>query len=74
MTSWKNSVILAARVLQDPGSYASTATVRFTTKADIEDADNAELVFWVISTRVLECFWSQGETFPDRVMVDSVLP
>ena len=70
----KNSVILAARVLQDPGSYASTATVRFTTKADIEDTDNAELVFWVISTRVLECFWSQGETFPDRVIVDSVLP
>jgi len=49
-------------------------TVRFTTKADLEAADNAELVFWVISTRVMEAFWSSGETFPDRVIVDTVLP
>jgi hypothetical protein len=74
LTSWTKSPILAARCLQDPGSYASTCTVRFTTKADIEAADNAELVFWVISTRVMEAFWSSGETFPDRVIVDTVLP
>lgn len=73
LTSWQKSPILAARCLQDPGSYSSTATVRFNTKRDLADADSPELVFWVISTRVMEAMWSEGQTFPDRVIVDDVL-
>lgn len=32
-----------------------------------------ELVVGVIHQRVLEAFWSDGETFPSRIVVDDVL-
>jgi hypothetical protein len=48
-------------------------TLRFNTKTALEAAENAELVMWTISSEVVEMFWGSGETFPDRVLKDSVL-
>ena len=75
LTSFADSPLIAIRCLQDPGSYASTATWRFTIDTDnpIADADNAELVMWVVHQRVAEFFYQSGETFPNRVIVDDVL-
>ena len=72
LTSWTKSPLIAVRVLQDPGSYASTATLRFTTKDALGGGDSAELCLWCIHSKVLECFW-ESETFPSRVVVDDVL-
>ena len=75
LTSFADSPLIAIRCLQDPGSYASTATWRFTIDPakPIADADNAELVMWVVHQRVAEFFYQSGETFPNRVIVDDVL-
>ena len=75
LTSFADSPLIAIRCLQDPGSYASTATWRFTIDPanPIVDADNAELVMWVVHQRVAEFFYQSGETFPNRVIVDDVL-
>ena len=73
LTSWTKSPLIAVRMLQDPGAYASTLTLRFNTKTALEAADNAELVLWTISSEVVEMFWDSGETFPSRVIKDSVL-
>ena len=60
-------------MLQDPGAYASTLTLRFNTKADLAATDHPELVLWTISSEVVEMFWDSQETFPSRVIKDSVL-
>ena len=73
LTSWTKSPIIATRCLQDPGAYASTATLRFTLDSALTAADDAELVVWAVHSRVLEMFWDSGETFPSRVLVDDVL-
>ena len=73
LTSWTKSPLIAVRMLQDPGAYASTLTLRFNLKAALDAADNAELVLWTISSEVVEMFWDGGETFPNRVIKDSVL-
>ena len=73
LTSWTKSPLIAVRVLQDPGSYASTATLRFTTETALDAGDSAELCLWCIHSKVLECFWDSAETFPSRVVVDDVL-
>ena len=75
LTSFAESPLIAIRCLQDPGSYASTATWRFTIDPanPIADADNAELVMWVVHQRVAEFFYQDNETFPNRVIVDDVL-
>ena len=71
LTEFAKSVLIPIRVLQDPGSYASTATLRFETKAALPA--NTELVLWVIHQRVFEAFWEQGQSQPSRVIVDDVL-
>ena len=43
LTSWTKSPLLAIRVLQDPGAYSSTATLRFELKDDLIADDHAEL-------------------------------
>ena len=73
LTSWTKSPLIAVRCLQDPGAYASTATLRFDLKAAITADDNAELVLWCIHSKVFEAFWDGSETFPSRVVVDDVL-
>ena len=73
LTSWTKSPLIAVRMLQDPGAYVSTLTLRFTTKTALAAEDNAELVLWTISSEVVEMFWDSGETFPSRVIKDSVL-
>ena len=73
LTSWTKSPLLAIRVLQDPGAYSSTATLRFELKDDLVAGDHAELVVWVIHQRVMEAFFENGETFPSRILVDDVL-
>ena len=60
-------------MLQDPGAYASTLTLRFNTKTDLATGDHPELVLWTISSEVVEMFWDSQETFPSRVIKDSVL-
>ena len=64
---------MAFRVLQDPGSYASTATVRFEPASPILATDNVEIVMWIVHQRVFEAFWEQGQSQPSRVIVDDVL-
>ena len=71
LTSWTKSPLIAVRMLQDPGAYASTLTLRFNTKTALDAGDNAELVLWTISSEVVEMFWGSGETFTDRVLKDS---
>jgi hypothetical protein len=73
LTSWTKSPLLAIRVLQDPGAYSSTATLRFELKDELIADDHAELVVWVIHQRVMEAFFENGETFPSRILVDDVL-
>lgn len=41
------------------------------TKADV--GTDAELVLACVHQRVFEAFWSEGETFPSKVVVDDVL-
>ena len=39
-----------------------------------KDTDNnTEMVLWCIHQKVFEAFWSDGETFPSKVVVDDVL-
>jgi len=71
LTEFATSPLFAFRVLQEPGAYASTATIRMQMHATA-DADD-ELVVWAIHQRVFEAFWSEGESFPSRVVVDDVL-
>ena len=71
LTEFVKSPLACFRILQEPGSYASTAIVRMETKANLP-ADS-ELVMWVVHQKVFEAFWDQGETFPSRIVVDSVL-
>ena len=92
LTGWTSAPILAYRILQDPGAYADTLTLRFDLKSGLTSTDMAtdaqlrlrdttakpyqnmpELVVGVIHQRVFEAFWSEGETFPSRVVVDDVL-
>ena len=73
LTSWTKSPLIAVRMLQDPGAYASTLTLRFNTKIDLAAEDHPELVLWTISSEVVEMFWDSQETFPSRVIKDSVL-
>jgi hypothetical protein len=92
LTGWTSAPILAHRILQDPGAYADTLTLRFDLKTGLTSTDMAtdaqlrlrdttakpykempELVVGVIHQRVFEAFWSEGETFPSRVVVDDVL-
>ena len=82
MTEWCSTLgpILAFRVLQEPGSYASTLTLRFNLKNALIDAAAAtpykgspELVVYCVHQKVFEAFWEQGQTFPSRVLVDDVL-
>ena len=57
---------------QEPGAYASTAIVRMET--DGVDMDTStEMVLWCIHQKVFEAFWSEGEGFPSKVVVDDVL-
>ncbi len=71
LTEFATSPLFAFRVLQEPGAYASTATIRMQMH-ELADADD-ELVVWAIHQRVFEAFWSEGESFPSRVVVDDVL-
>jgi hypothetical protein len=73
LTSWTKSPLIAVRMLQDPGAYASTLTLRFNTKTALAAEDYPELVLWTISSEVVEMFWDSQETFPSRVIKDSVL-
>ena len=74
LTSWTKSPLIAVRMLQDPGAYASTLPLRFTTKDNLVVADDhPELVLWTISSQVVEMWWESGETFPNRVIKDNVL-
>jgi hypothetical protein len=92
LTGWTSAPILAYRILQDPGAYADTLTLRFDLKSGLTSTDMAtdaqlrlrdttaklyqnmpELVVGVIHQRVFEAFWSEGETFPSRVVVDDML-
>jgi hypothetical protein len=73
LTSWTKSPLIAVRMLQDPGAYASTLTLRFNTKTALTAGDHPELVLWTISSEVVEMFWDSQETFPSRVIKDSVL-
>eukprot|EP01048_Picozoa_sp_COSAG05_P004531 COSAG05_NODE_248_length_12946_cov_85.003737_6_plen_509_part_00 len=72
MTEFAKSPLAAFRVLQEPGAYASTAIVRMETNGANVDA-NTEMVLWCIHQKVFEAFWSDGETFPSKVVVDDVL-
>eukprot|EP01043_Picozoa_sp_COSAG02_P125316 COSAG02_NODE_62462_length_266_cov_0.473054_1_plen_72_part_10 len=72
MTEFAKSPLAAFRVLQEPGAYASTAIVRMETNGANVDA-NTEMVLWCIHQKVFEAFWSEGETFPSKVVVDDVL-
>ena len=72
MTEFAKSPLAAFRVLQEPGAYASTAIVRLETAGANTDA-NTEMVLWCIHQKVFEAFWSDGESFPSRVVVDDVL-
>ena len=71
LTEFCKSPLAAFRVLQDPGSYASTAIIRMETKADL--GTDAELVVACVHQKVFEAYWQDGETFPSRVVVDDVL-
>ena len=71
LSEFCKSPLAAFRVLQDPGSYASTAIVRMETKADV--GTDAELVVACVHQKVFEAYWQDGETFPSRVVVDDVL-
>ena len=72
MTEFAKSPLAAFCVLQEPGAYASTAIVRMET--DGTDMDTStEMVLWCIHQNVFEAFWSGGETFPSKVVVDDVL-
>ena len=82
MTEWCSTLgpILAFRVLQEPGSYASTLTLRFNLKNALIDAAAAtpykgspELVVYCVHQKVFEAFWEQGQNMPSRVLVDDVL-
>ena len=71
MTEFAKSPLVAFRVLQEPGAYASTATVRMSTKTAA--ATTTEMVVWVIHQKVFDAFWSEGESFPSKIVVDDVL-
>ena len=71
ITEFCKSPLLAFRILQEPGSYASTATVRLDTSANV--GTDCELVCAAIHQKVFEAYWQDGETFPSRVVVDDVL-
>ena len=71
LTEFCKSPLASFRVLQDPGSYSSTAVVRMETKADV--GTDAELVVACVHQKVFEAYWTDGETFPGRVVVDDVL-
>ena len=71
ITEFCKSPLLAFRILQDPGSYASTAIVRLDTSANV--GTDCELVFACIHQKVFEAYWQDGESFPSRVVVDDVL-
>ena len=34
---------------------------------------HTEMVMWCIHQKVFEAFWSEGESFPSKVVVDDVL-
>ena len=72
MTEFAKSPLAAFWILQEPGAYASTAIVRLETNGANTD-NNTEMVLWCIHQKVFEAFWSDGESFPSRVVVDDVL-
>ena len=72
MSEFAKSPLAAFRVLQEPGAYASTAIVRMETDGTEMDT-STEMVMWCIHQKVFEAFWSDGETFPSKVVVDDVL-
>ena len=72
MSEFAKSPLAAFRVLQEPGAYASTAIVRLETDGTEMDT-STEMVMWCIHQKVFEAFWSDGETFPSKVVVDDVL-
>ena len=55
------------------GSRCVRVDANSAVQSALEAADNAELVLWTISSEVVEMFWDGGETFPNRVIKDSVL-
>ena len=94
MSDWARQPLLGYRILQDPGAYADTLTLRFDLKnqlvsdstqmptddelrvrdpAKLPYKEMPELVVGVIHQRVFEAFWSEGETFVNRIVVDDVL-
>ncbi len=72
LTEFAKSPLMAFRILQEPGAYASTLTVRMDTHGRNTDT-NTEMLVWCIHQKVFEAFWADGEAFPSKVVVDDVL-
>ena len=72
LTEFAKSPLIAFRILQEPGAYASTLTVRMDTHGSNTDP-NTEMLVWCIHQKVFEAFWTDGEAFPSKVVVDDVL-
>ena len=71
LTEFAKSPVLAWRILQDPGSYSSTASLRFSVASAV--GADCEIVMACIHQRVFEAYWQDGESAPSRVIVDDVL-
>ena len=70
-TEWCESPLLCFRILQNPGEYSSTLTLRFTTQGPV--AAGTSLLVFCLHSKVFEAEWNQGESMPSKVLVDEIL-
>jgi hypothetical protein len=70
-TEWCESPLLCFRILQNPGEYSSTLTLRFTTQNAV--APGTTLTVFCLHSKVFEAEWNQGESMPNKVLVDEIL-
>ena len=70
-TEWCESPLLCFRILQNPGEYSSTLTLRFTTQNAV--AAGTTLTVFCLHSKVFEAEWNQGESMPSKVLVDEIL-
>lgn len=70
-TEWCESPLLCFRILQNPGEYSSTISLKFSTQAQV-DAGTTLMVF-CLHSKVFEAEWAEGSEQPTKVLVDEVL-
>jgi hypothetical protein len=70
-TEWCESPLLCFRILQNPGEFSSTVSLKFTTQGQVPAGTT--LMLFCLHSKVFEAEWSDPGGMPTKVLTDEIL-